>query len=72
MTSAIENHIRKNESFKINSAIQTSRNLGMVLLDDFLFDLYQEGAISEAEMFLKSQDPRGLRDKLQRTGGGGS
>ncbi len=72
LSSALGSPVRTNETFKINSAIQTSRNLGMVLLDDFLYDLFQEGAISEAEMFLKSQDPRGLRDKLQRTGGGGS
>ena len=68
MTSAIENHIRKNETFKINSAIQTSRNLGMILLDDHLLDLYRQGVISEAEMYLKSQNPRGLKDKLERAG----
>jgi twitching motility protein PilT len=65
MTSAIENHIRKNETFKITSAIQTSRNLGMILLDDFLWDLYRQGTISEAEMIQKSQNPRALREKLE-------
>ena len=65
MTSAIENHIRKNETFKITSAIQTSRNLGMVLLDDFLWGLYRDGKISQEEMFLKCQNPRDMKEKLE-------
>jgi twitching motility protein PilT len=65
MTSAIENHIRKNETFKITSAIQTSRNLGMVLLDDFLWDLYRQEKITEAEMMQKCQNVRGMREKLE-------
>jgi twitching motility protein PilT len=64
MTSAIENHIRKNETFKIISSIQTSKNLGMQLLDDHLFELYRQGRIDEAQMFLKAQNPKDLRNKL--------
>ena len=45
MNSAIENHIRKNETFKITSVLQTSRRSGMVLLDDYLLELYKEGVI---------------------------
>ncbi len=45
-TSAVENHIRKNETFKIASVMQTSRKLGMVRLDDHLFDLLQQGVIT--------------------------
>jgi twitching motility protein PilT len=65
MTSAIENHIRKNETFKITSSIQTSRNLGMVLMDDFLWGLWRDGKITQEEMFLKCQNPRTLREKLE-------
>jgi twitching motility protein PilT len=34
MNSAIENHIRKGETFKIRSAIQTGKRQGNMLLDD--------------------------------------
>ena len=43
---AIENHIRKCETFKIRSVIQTSRRQGMMLMDDCLLDLYREGHAS--------------------------
>ncbi|MBI4879155.1 MAG: type IV pilus twitching motility protein PilT [Planctomycetes bacterium] len=45
-TPAVENHIRKNETFKIPSVIQTSRKLGMLLLDDHLLELVKKGAIT--------------------------
>jgi twitching motility protein PilT len=64
MTSGIENHIRKNETFKIPSAIQTGRHLGMYLLDDHLMDLHKQGIISREEMLLKAQNPRSVREKL--------
>jgi len=44
---AIENHIRKCETFKIGSVIQTSRRQGMMLMDDSLLDLYREGRIDQ-------------------------
>jgi twitching motility protein PilT len=64
MTPAVENHIRKNETFKIPSTIQTSRNLGMFLLDDHLWELYQQGAIDKSELLSKCQTPRSMREKL--------
>jgi twitching motility protein PilT len=64
MTPAIENHIRKNETFKIPSTIQTSRNLGMFLLDDHLWELHTQGAIDKAELLTKCQNPRAIREKL--------
>jgi twitching motility protein PilT len=64
MTPAIENHIRKNETFKIPSTIQTSRNLGMFLLDDHLWELYGQGAIDKDELLMKCQNPRAIREKL--------
>ena len=64
MTPGIENHIRKNETFKIPSAIQTGRQLGMVLLDDHLWELHKAGKITQEEMLLKCQNPRGMREKL--------
>jgi twitching motility protein PilT len=70
MTSGIENHIRKNETFKIPSAIQTGRNRGMLLLDDHLYDLLGRGVISLEQALVKSQNPRAMRERLGMGGGG--
>ncbi|MEQ8763177.1 MAG: type IV pilus twitching motility protein PilT [Planctomycetota bacterium] len=64
MTPAIENHIRKNETFKIFSVIQTNRRLGMVLLDDSLHDLYKAGKISAEVALEVAQHPRDMAEKL--------
>ncbi|MBK9383515.1 MAG: type IV pilus twitching motility protein PilT [Planctomycetes bacterium] len=64
MIPAIENHIRKNETFKIVSAIQTNRRLGMILLDDFLFELVQKGSITPETAVGYAQQPRDLAGRL--------
>ncbi len=70
MTSGIENHVRKGESFKINSAIQTGRSRGMMLLDDHLNELYDSGKIDQTQALLKCQDPRAMRTRLGLDAGG--
>lgn len=64
MNSAIENLVRKNETFKIRSVLQTHRAQGMVLLDDHLWDLYKAGKIAKDSMLLKCQDPKEVQRKL--------
>ncbi len=64
VNSAVENHIRKGETFKIASVIQTSRRMGMMLLDDSLSELYQQGRISRETALRAAQDPRSLESKL--------
>ena len=64
MNSAIENHIRKNESYKITSAIQTNRNRGMILLDENLYQMYRSGKISREETELKAQNPGEMKKRL--------
>jgi twitching motility protein PilT len=64
MTPAIENHIRKNETFKIPSAIQTSRRLGMILLDDHLLELFKAGKIDRETALRAAQQPKDLEPKL--------
>ncbi|MBL8841433.1 MAG: type IV pilus twitching motility protein PilT [Planctomycetes bacterium] len=64
MTPAIENHIRKNETFKIPSVIQTSRRLGMVLLDDHLLELWKAGKIDRETALRAAQSPKDLEPKL--------
>ena len=64
---AIENHIRKCETFKIGSVIQTSRRQGMMLMDDSLLDLYREGRIDKETALERSFDEKAL---ALRMGGG--
>jgi twitching motility protein PilT len=73
MTPAIENLVRKNETFKIKSTLQTSRNLGMVQLDDYLWERYKEGKISKESLLQKCQEPKEVQRKLdfEELGGAG-
>jgi len=70
MSPAIENHIRKAETFKIPSTIQTSKNRGMYLLDDHLLDLVKANKISTETAMSKSQDTRTMTQKLEAWSGG--
>src|ERR1051325_1797386 len=57
--------IRDNKTFRINSDIQTGAKYGMVTLDGFLMDKYQQGLIAREEVIMKSQDPTTVSAKLQ-------
>src|SRR6184192_3359637 len=57
--------IRDNKTFRINSDIQTGAKYGMVTLDSFLMDKYQQGLISQEEVITKAQDPTTIMAKLQ-------
>ena len=61
---AIANLIRKNETNKIPSSIQTSRRMGMVTLDDYLYDLCQDGAIDRQTALDFAQSERDLEARL--------
>jgi len=64
MNPAIENHIRKSETFKITSVIQTSKKQGMILLDDFICKLVQDGAVTLEEALAAAQNPSDLYEKF--------
>jgi twitching motility protein PilT len=64
MTPAIANLIRKNETNKIPSTIQTSRKLGMITLDDYLLELYKKGLISRETALDAAQDDKDLEARL--------
>jgi twitching motility protein PilT len=64
MTPAIANLVRKNETNKIQSTIQTSKKLGMTTLDDFLYDLKQRGMITKETALDAAQDPADLEVRL--------
>jgi twitching motility protein PilT len=61
---AIANLIRKNETNKIQSTIQTSKRMGMITLDDYLMDLLRNGEISAQTALDYAQDPKDLEARL--------
>lgn len=68
VTPGIQNLIRENKVFRIDSEIQTGKRFGMQLLDDTLWNLFQAGKISAEETIDKSKNPGGMVDKFQRAG----
>jgi twitching motility protein PilT len=64
MNPAIGNLIRKNETHKIQSTIQTSRRMGMVTLDDNLLELVQKGMIERQAALDAAQETRDLEQRL--------
>src|SRR3954468_19600901 len=68
VTPGIQNLIRENKSFRIDSEIQTGKRYGMQLLDDNLFMHFQSGRISAEEAIDKSRNPGMMVDKMQRAG----
>lgn len=63
VTPAIANLIRENKTYRIDSSIQTGKKLGMQLLDEHLWILYDTGKITLEEMIDKSRQPAALYDK---------
>jgi twitching motility protein PilT len=63
VTPAISNLIRENKTFRIDSSIQTGKKLGMQLLDEHLWQLYDRGKIVLEEMLDKARAPGTLQDK---------
>jgi len=61
---AIGNLIRKNETNKIQSTIQTSRRVGMVTLDEYLLDLFGQDVIDRSTALEYAQDARDLEARL--------
>src|SRR5436189_1097809 len=68
VTPSIQNLIRENKSFRIDSEIQTGKRYGMQLLDDNLFMHFQAGRISAEEAIDKSKVPGMMVDRMQRAG----
>jgi len=65
-TPAIANLIRENKTFRIDSAIQTGRKFGMILLDDSLFEHFIAKRISYADMMQRALDPTTLQLKVKQ------
>lgn len=65
-TPAVRSLIRQNKSFQITSAMQTSKKLGMQLLDDALIDLVRSGEISVQTAEAAANDPVAVRAAVGR------
>jgi twitching motility protein PilT len=63
VTPAIANLIRENKTYRIDSSIQTGKKLGMQLLDDHLWQLYEMGKIKLTEVLEKARQPAELHDR---------
>ncbi len=64
MNPAIGNLIRKNETNKIQSTIQTSRRLGMTTLDDHLLELVRAGTITREVALDAAQSKADIEARL--------
>src|SRR6266403_2157947 len=67
-TPAIANLIREGKTFQIPSIIQTSKQLGMLTLNDALLDLVERKEISPDEAYVKSVEKTGLAASLKAKG----
>jgi len=66
VTPAISNLIRENKTYRIESSIQTGKKLGMQLLDEHLWVLYDTGKINLEEMLDKARSPSDLLEKAEK------
>src|SRR5947209_6279261 len=64
VTPAIQNLIRENKTYRIDSSIQTGRKHGMFLLDDSLFKLWKDGLVEKEEVLLRAGKPAELAAKI--------
>ena len=68
VTPSIQNLIRENKTFRIDSDIQTGKRYGMQLLDDNLWGHFTAGRISGEEAVDKSRNAGAMVDKMERAG----
>ncbi len=68
ITPAISNLIREGKTFQIPSAMQTGRNLGMVMLNDALFEHVKNGLVEPMDAYVKAVDKSGFESMLTRGG----
>ncbi len=69
VTPAISNLIRENKVYRIESSIQIGKNLGMQLLDDHLWELYDKDLIDLEEVLDKARNPGEMMEKAEKRAG---
>jgi twitching motility protein PilT len=65
ITPAVSNLIRENKTYRIDSAIQTGKKYGMQLLDDHLWQLYDNGTVNAEECLERARNPSEFQAKLE-------
>jgi twitching motility protein PilT len=65
---AISNLIREGKTFQIPSILQTSKRLGMVMLNDALLEHVDAGRVEPVEAYLKASDKAGILAALKQRG----
>ncbi len=68
VTPAISNLIREGKTFQIASSMQTGKNIGMVMLNDALFNLVQQGIVEPRDAYIKAVDKTNFETMLTRGG----
>lgn len=68
-TPAIANMIREQRFHQINNVIQTSREQGMITLDESLFELARDEKISAGDALARAEQPDDLFARLEARGG---
>src|SRR6266849_3029845 len=64
VTPAIQNLIRENKVYRIDSSLQTGRKHGMFLLDENLFKHWRDGLVEKEEVLLRSSKAAELAAKI--------
>ena len=64
VTSAIQNLIRDNKTFRIPSSIQTGKKYNMQLMDDHLFRSFQEGKVAEVDALDHCHDTAQMHQRI--------
>ena len=65
-TPAVRNLIRQNKSYQLISTMQTSRNQGMMLMDDSLGELVRSGEVRLDDAAAKAADPEAFPQSVFR------
>jgi twitching motility protein PilT len=65
ITPAISNLIRENKTYRIDSAIQTGKKYGMQLLDDHLWQLYDNDMVEADDAVERARSPTELQAKVE-------
>ena len=61
---AIRNLIRENKIFQIENVLQTSSNVGMITMDQSLYDMYRSNVISSEIALQYSVDSKAMASRL--------
>jgi len=64
MTPAIANLVRENKTYRIDSAIQTGKKYGMQLLDEHLWNMFNQGIISSEDCVDRARNAGTMQDKI--------